>query len=68
MPWYVIAVLAVLAVLIAGVVIERCIVYIRESKYIKMEIARSVSHHERAHWERRLKRLRREVLFFKKSK
>ncbi len=60
-----IAILVVLLLLlVVCAILEIVVPYKKESKYIKMEIARSVDHREKAHWKRELKRLRKRYIPF----
>lgn len=67
-------VLAILmSLLIVCAVLEVMIPYKKESKYIKMEIARACTRNEKIHWQHELKRLRKRYvpflyLFDKKKK
>ena len=51
-------------VLIGVMVTDVAVSYNKESKYIKMEIARSCTRNERIHWQHELKRLRKRYFPF----
>ncbi len=60
-----IIILSVAIVLIIFCVsIDVLIRYKKESTYIKMEMARSASHRELAHWKREMKRLKKRTFPF----